>query len=207
MSSKASIPGIEWAVAQRPMAGQSVSGDFYLVEAFADGVLLAVIDGLGHGHEAAHASRLAATSLARAYPNHGLGALIKECHTTLRGSRGVALTVAVYRPGPGTLQWSSVGNVEGVLWHRPGQPDNQRLCVTPRGGVVGYQLPTPHVATLAVVGGDICCLATDGIASAFVERTPAYPEPQALADYILGRFGRSTDDALVLAVRFGGDGA
>lgn len=198
-----SISGIEWAVAQRPLAGQPVSGDHYLVKAVDGGVLLAVMDGLGHGEEAAHASRLAADCLDYVAPAHGLGNMVRECHEVLRGSRGVVLTLALYRPDAGNLQWCSIGNVEGVLWHRPAQPDAERLCVPLRGGVVGYQLPSLHVSTVPVASGDVCCLASDGIASAFVEKTPAFLEPRRLADYILERYGRSTDDALVLAVRFG----
>lgn len=203
MSSTDLSDDIEWAVAQRPLPGQAVSGDSYVVASFETGTLLAVMDGLGHGEEAAHASQLAAGSLQHSQPAHGLGAVIRECHEALRGSRGVVMTIAFYQPGPGTLQWASVGNVEGVLWRQPGQHNGRRLCIALRGGVVGYQLPTPHVSTLEVGVGDICCLATDGIASAFVEKVPAFLEPRRLADYILDRYGRDSDDALVLAARFG----
>lgn len=198
-----SIPGIEWAVVQRPLPGERVSGDHYVIRSLEDGVLLAAMDGLGHGPEAAHASGLAADCLNRAQ-SRNLPNLIRECHEDLRGSRGVALTLAYYDPGAGTLQWASIGNVEAVLWHRPGQPGAQRLSVTPRGGVVGYQLPSVHVATVDVAAGDVGCLASDGISSAFVEKTPAYCEPGRLADYIMECYGKTTDDALVLAVRFGG---
>lgn len=197
------LPGIEWAVAERPLLGQSVNGDHHLVRAVDGGMLLAVMDGLGHGEEAARASRLAAECLNDAQPAYGLDTLVRECHEALRGSRGVALTLALYHAGLAQLQWCSIGNVEGVLWHRPGQPDAERLCVPLRGGVVGYQLPSLHVSTVPVAPGDVCCLASDGIASAFVEKTPAFLEPRRLADYILERYGRTTDDALVLAVRFG----
>ncbi|MGE5493208.1 MAG: SpoIIE family protein phosphatase [Actinomycetota bacterium] len=200
------IPGIEWAVAQRPLPGEQVSGDYYVVRPLAEGVLLAAIDGLGHGPEAARASRTAAECLTCASPGRSLDAMVRECHEALRGTRGVALTVAIYQAALGTLQWASVGNVEGVLWHRPGQPDCQRQCVTLRGGVVGYQMPSLHVATVAAEAGDICCLASDGISSGFVEKTPAFLEPRRLADYILERYGKTTDDALVLAVRFGTEG-
>ncbi|HZX30894.1 MAG TPA: SpoIIE family protein phosphatase, partial [Rhodocyclaceae bacterium] len=190
------IPGLEWAVAQRPLAGEPVSGDRYLVRPLAGGVLLAAIDGLGHGPEAARAAGLAVDCLNGIPPGRSLDVMMRECHEVLRGSRGAALTAALYQPAAGTLQWASVGNVEGVLWHRPGQPDGQRQCVTLRGGVVGYQMPSLHVSTLAVEAGDICCLASDGIASGFVEKTPAFTEPRRLADYIMERYGKTTDDAL-----------
>lgn len=204
MKDRESIPGIEWAVAQRPLPGESVSGDHCLVRSLEGGVLLAAMDGLGHGPEAAHASRLAVDCLGSTPAARGLPHLVRECHEALRGSRGIALTLALYDPGAGTLQWLCIGNVEGVLWHRPDEPEARRITVTPRGGVVGYQIPTVQAATVEVAPGDVCCFATDGISSSFVEKTPAYREPGRLAHYILDRYGKATDDALVLAVRFGG---
>ena len=40
---------IEWSVASRALPGQSVSGDLHVVVPTADGALIGVIDGLGHG--------------------------------------------------------------------------------------------------------------------------------------------------------------
>ena len=51
-------PCIEWAVATQPLPGPSVSGDLHLVEPFAHGALVAVVDGLGHGDEATAAARI-----------------------------------------------------------------------------------------------------------------------------------------------------
>jgi len=48
---------IWWGVAERALPGQTVSGDKYLVKPLADGVLLAVVDGLGHGGEATAAAK------------------------------------------------------------------------------------------------------------------------------------------------------
>ena len=42
-------PWIEWGVATRALPGQAESGDRHLVQRFPDGVLAAVVDGLGHG--------------------------------------------------------------------------------------------------------------------------------------------------------------
>jgi hypothetical protein len=56
------LPCIEWDVAMRALAGQVVSGDQYLGKPFVNGVLVAVIDGLGHGEDAAAAANLASRS-------------------------------------------------------------------------------------------------------------------------------------------------
>src|SRR5216683_1379133 len=58
-------PCIEWGVAARALPGQAVSGDLHLVKPFSKGVLLAAVDGLGHGDEATLAAQLAVTTLER----------------------------------------------------------------------------------------------------------------------------------------------
>lgn len=194
--------GIQWAVAQRPCPGERVSGDIHVVQPFPDGVLFAVIDGLGHGPEAARAANIAASNL-HTRPDLDPEAAIEQCHEALRGSRGVVLTVAAYHPDLRLLEWAGVGNIESILWHLPGRPGARRESVASRGGVVGYQLPRLHVTRLEVAAGDICCLATDGIAPAFVENTPPYTKPRHLAEHILANHARDNDDALVLAVHFG----
>jgi len=45
------VPG--WGLAAMPLAGESESGDCCVVKAFDKGVLVAVVDALGHGREAA----------------------------------------------------------------------------------------------------------------------------------------------------------
>src|SRR5437868_5964588 len=59
--------GIEWSVAARALPGQTVSGDQFLVKASNRGVLVGVIDGLGHGSEATRAAAAAVTIIDR-YP-------------------------------------------------------------------------------------------------------------------------------------------
>ena len=61
---------IEWGVASRALPGQPTSGDLNVVKSFPDGVLVAALDGVGHGEQAATAARIAASNAggARAEP-------------------------------------------------------------------------------------------------------------------------------------------
>ncbi len=47
--------GIEWAVAAQTLAGQAESGDQHWVKVSTGQALVAVMDGVGHGNEAAQA--------------------------------------------------------------------------------------------------------------------------------------------------------
>jgi len=54
---------VDSGVATVPLGGESESGDQQLIQRFTDGVLVAVVDGLGHGAEAADAARIAVQTL------------------------------------------------------------------------------------------------------------------------------------------------
>src|SRR5256885_16832155 len=58
-------PMIEWGVAAAPLAGETESGDLHLVKPVGRGMLVAAVDGLGHGAEAAAAARTAVATLDR----------------------------------------------------------------------------------------------------------------------------------------------
>jgi len=59
-----------------------------------------------------------------------------------------------------------------------------------------------QAAVIPVNAGDTLVLATDGIASGFLSDVSSRDEPQRLADHILDRYGKGTDDALVLVARY-----
>jgi phosphoserine phosphatase RsbX len=50
---------VEWGVATRSRRGEATSGDLAVVALLPEGALIAAIDGLGHGGEAARAARRA----------------------------------------------------------------------------------------------------------------------------------------------------
>jgi hypothetical protein len=100
------------------------------------------------------------------------------------------------------MTWLSVGNVEGVLFRDDPTAEPARESLMLRGGVVGWQLPPMRPATLPVAAGDILILATDGIASSFSSRPPGGLPAPAIADRILAQWGKPSDDALVLVLRY-----
>jgi negative regulator of sigma-B (phosphoserine phosphatase) len=192
---------IEWGVASRAFRGEAQSGDLHVIAPFQDGVLAAAIDGLGHGPEAARAARSAADVLA-GDPGLSVGRLVERCHAALRGTRGAVMTVAAFDVGRDRLTWTAIGNVEATLCR--GAPDAApaRETVVPRGGVVGYQLPALREVSLPIVRGDVLILATDGVSHDFVLEPLAQIPAQHFADHLLDRYGKTTDDALVLVVRY-----
>lgn len=201
MTDSGSTPLLRYWVSARPLPGQAESGDQYLVAPFSGGTLVAAIDGLGHGDEAAQAAKLAVAVLAE-HAAEPVVALMQHCHEQLRRTRGVVMTLVSFRNADSTATWLGVGNVECMLLREDAVPGDKRLSVLLRGGIVGDRLPPLVPATVALRPGDLLVLATDGIASAFV-RDLHYPEqPQDLIYQLFSRYMRDTDDALLLGVQW-----
>jgi serine phosphatase RsbU (regulator of sigma subunit) len=202
-ASTAVLPILEWGVGARTLARETESGDAYAVVAHAAGMLVAVVDGLGHGSEAAVASGLAVAVLER-HAHEPVAALLGVCHEELRRTRGAVLSLASFHRGSDTMTWGGIGNVEGMLFRADPVARPARESLVLRGGVVGYQVPPLRVATLSVFAGDMLVFATDGIAGKFGEVSPIGREPQEIADEILRRYAKGTDDALALVALYRG---
>jgi negative regulator of sigma-B (phosphoserine phosphatase) len=191
---------VEWGVAARCRRGEATSGDLGVVCLLPGGALVAGIDGLGHGAEAARAARRAG-DVVRAGPGADLAVLVKRCHTALRGTRGAAISLAFISPAAGGMTWVGVGNVEGRLLS--GEPTARRIkgSLALGRGVLGHELPVVRTAALAVRPGDVLILATDGVDSGFADSLDTSGTSQAISERILAEHWKPADDALVVAVR------
>jgi phosphoserine phosphatase RsbX len=114
----------------------------------------------------------------------------------------VVMSLAAVDRRSSTLEWCGVGNVEGVLFRADATRARPREALTRRGGVVGYRLPPLKVTSLPLYRNDVLVLATDGIRSDFADAVDDQLAAQAIADAVFERCAKSTDDALVLAVRY-----
>jgi negative regulator of sigma-B (phosphoserine phosphatase) len=197
------LPLVEYGVAKSILPGQGESGDRHLVCCAGDGILIAAIDGIGHGEEAASAAE-AAISILKARPAEPIISLVECCHQALRSTRGVVLSLASVDPQHGMMTWLGVGNVQGVLMRAGAPKGTVEEVLLLRGGVVGSQLPALQAAVLPIGKGDTLVFVTDGIRGEFVEGLSALESPQRAADKILKQHGRGDDDALVLVVRLTG---
>ncbi len=191
-------------VATRAVRGEGTSGDQHLIQPSREGMLVAVVDGLGHGSEAAEAARTAVTTL-KHHAGESVVSLIKRCQAKLVGTRGVVVSIASFNVVDSTMTWLGVGNVEGVLVHAKTSrtPDKDFLLLG--RGVVGGQLPNLQAFVVPVVNGDTLAFATDGVTSNFRDEINVSEPPQEIADRVLSGHGKDSDDALVLVARFLGN--
>jgi len=192
---------VDYGVAALAFSGESQSGDEYLVQPFSHGILVAVVDGLGHGADAARAARLAIQTL-RENAGESVITLVRRCHLALQHSRGAVMSLACFNVADSSMTWMGIGNVGGLLIRADDSELRGREVLLMRSGVVGGILPALHASVIPVSGGDTLILTTDGVADGFYNQISINDPPQKIADRILSTHNKGTDDAMVLVAHF-----
>lgn len=189
---------VDWALAERPFPGETVSGDLCVVEDQGAAVLVAVIDGLGHGADAAEAAAAVGEAV-REHRSEPLPAVMQAAHRRAGGTRGAAVTLA--RFAAGGVELLAVGNVSGVIVRPRAAAALRRVPL--RGGIVGFRLPSlGQVDQLPLEPEDRVVFASDGIRSRFARRLDPALAPAVLAERLLAGCARDSDDATVLVARY-----
>jgi negative regulator of sigma-B (phosphoserine phosphatase) len=186
-----------WAGA--PHEGEERSGDLAVFVPTETGALTCVIDGLGHGPEAADAAE-ACGEIVRTNAHVSPQELLQACHEALVDTRGVVMTAAWFDLEASTLSWAGVGNVDARLV-RSG-PELREEVALVFGGVIGYRMPQVRPATMPLERGDLLVMITDGIEGAISPALAGGGSAQMLADRIFAMHGRGNDDALAVVVRY-----
>jgi len=196
---------LEWACATEVMPGQVECGDRCVVHSHDRGILLGVIDGIGHGKEASKASKTAAEILTL-HAGDSVIALVQRVHLHLRASRGVVMSLASLNFADHTLTWLGVGNVHASLLRlgKGSRPVSESVIL--RGGVVGYQLPPLKAEVIPVDIGDLLTFATDGIYDGYSFGINLEENPRQISEEIMRKHSKGNDDALVLIARYQGGG-
>ncbi len=188
-------PPIVVAAASRPYPGEKANGDAWTVQRQTDGCRIALIDGLGHGPAAAAAAGAAVTAL-EGRPQADPVEALTACHQALVGTRGAVISIAAIAPARGRLVYAGVGNVEA------------RLCQSRRverpialRGILGVVMPRLRSFEFALAPDWLLLLHTDGVSAHCrlnTEGVVTASDPQAIADLMLARCLRPTDDATVI---------
>ena len=186
--------GVVIAYQSKPRSGEIANGDAIVVNRYADGALVAIVDALGHGPRAEEVARLAHAHITESYPSFpedGAVEVMRRLHSVLRGTRGACATVCLIR---GTaLQACGVGNVE-MRCVRASIP----VVLTP--GIVGVQLRQPRGFSGVLPPSAWCFLFSDGVSrrAPFAELSKL--TPQDACQSLMRKHRHSHDDASVIVV-------
>jgi negative regulator of sigma-B (phosphoserine phosphatase) len=172
-----------------PREGERENGDAVVVRTGDEGVLVAVIDALGHGAVAAEVAAAAVAYLDLAPVHRGITTIMEGLHARLRGTRGAAAMVLILSGG--RVAGCGVGNVEL-------RSTTRRVPVILSPGVLGTSLGRIHVFEAPLSAGDRLVVFSDGIAGRFEDELSRKLPGIETCRAIMDRHRRPHDDATVL---------
>ena len=181
-----------------PMAGEWTCGDGWSLARTPRGVQAVVVDGLGHGAEAARAAD-EALRIVRECQGWAPARVIEAAHGPLRATRGAAMAIAEVVSSERMVRFAGIGNISGSIISRDGT-----RSLASHNGTVGVALRNVHEFTYPWQDDACLVMHSDGIMTR--ARVDAYPglatrHPALVAGVLFRDFNRGRDDATVLAVR------
>jgi anti-sigma regulatory factor (Ser/Thr protein kinase) len=188
---------LEYGALSVPCHQGEMNGDTLVTEEGDRQVLLAVIDGLGHGQEAHHASQKAAAYI-RAHSHFSLTALLEDCHEELRRTRGAVIGLVRIDLSRPLLTWAGFGNI-AIKIAGP-RPVLNPLSVP---GIVGHRIKTAREEVLPFQQGDLLFIHSDGISSKFDPKLldSGILSSRKLAERIMREYGDYHDDQTIIVAR------
>jgi anti-sigma regulatory factor (Ser/Thr protein kinase) len=150
-----------------PLRGESECGDAWRIAIGRQRLSVLLVDGLGHGPDAAAAAAIATNMFGRVASEPPEEAFLAMSEA-MRGSRGAALSVAVIDQAARLTRFSGVGNVDGRVIAPAGTEH-----LTPQNGIVGHNMPTVRSVNVPWPVGARLVMHSDGIATPW--RLDAYP--------------------------------
>lgn len=186
-----------WAAISTPAPHEEQCGDAWRVAVREREITVMVVDGLGHGPEAAKAADLAV----RLFEQHsfvGPAAFCEHAHRALSGSRGAAIAAAQVSPAA-VVRYAGVGNISASVV----SPETSRGMMSQNGTaglqmrkVLQFDYPWPDRALLV--------MHSDGLSNRWalddyqglITRHPAVVAGVLHRDFLRGR-----DDATIVVMR------
>ena len=191
-------PSLDFGVASRPYRNLRENGDAFVICKWGDKALAGVIDGLGHGQFAQHASR-AARQYVEQHHDQPLAALFRGAGRACQATRGVVMMLTLIDTTRRTFTVASVGDIELRVWGAV-----ERLGLIPRRGVVGLNAPQPTPVEHPFPPGTALVMHSDGVRSQWdFKDFPWIGRESAsiTAQRLLTTLAREDDDATVLVIR------
>lgn len=192
---------VEFGAVCIPIASEEECGDGWAVLLRDDSVRMLVVDGLGHGPEAAMAARFAIESFGQ-QASLKMHALLDATHLALRPTRGAAVAVADINFREEKMAFAGIGNISACVID-----GTTRKQLVSHNGIVGHNIRKIQEFIVPYPTYSLSIMTSDGINTQW--DIAAYPglssrAPSLIAAILLRDFSRGRDDATVLVTRFNG---
>ena len=184
-----------WAV-QAPKAGEEVCGDGWSWHENEHSRTVFVVDGLGHGTEAALAAN-AALAVFRRHVNGSPNEILEAVHDGIRHTRGGAVAAARIDWASATVTFAGLGNIAGALL----LPSGQTRRMVSLNGTAGHNARKVQSFEYPCPDNALMVMHSDGIGTAWSGDRYAdllWRHPMLLAGALYRDFNRGRDDATVV---------
>ena len=188
----------EYGVSAKALQGDQCGDSGITLEQ--KGILLcAVIDGVGHGPNAAIAA-VTAKNYIEANAEAPLTEILQGVHEVLKSTQGAVACLCRIDLNSGQLSMAGIGNITCRIFRGL---DSERLLS--RDGILGYMVSTPREHTRKLDNADLLLMHSDGVREHF--ELFEYPgllkgNAASVAARVVDTLGKNNDDASCLAVRF-----
>jgi anti-sigma regulatory factor (Ser/Thr protein kinase) len=180
-----------------PKPGEEVCGDACTVADTPAGRTAMVVDGLGHGPDAA----IAANEALRLFHRHQqlpVPRILEYLHAGLRPTRGAAVAIARYDAQRSTVVYGGIGNIAGSI--QTGHEMRRMISMNGTAGHVARRIQTFDYPS----AGGLLIMHSDGLTMHWsLERYPGITRmhPTLIAAVLYRDYARHRDDATVLVVK------
>lgn len=191
-------PSDDVAAVDLAKAGELVSGDAWAMHRDAAGFTLFMVDGLGHGTEAALAANEAVRQFQRSREDAPAD-IVQAVHLAIRHTRGGAVAAARIDRAAATVVYAGLGNIAATL----AAPAGQLRRMVSLNGTAGHNARKIHAFEYPC-GEGLLIMHSDGISSSWtLGRYPGFARlhPMLLAGLLMRDHARGTDDATVVVAR------
>lgn len=184
-----------------PIRGETDCGDGWA--SWSAGELLSIFlcDGLGHGSEAAHATKLA-TEAFRRHAERPTREIIEYVFAALKSSRGAAVAVAELDRREGRARFCGLGNIGGAIL----RPNGTTQSLVSHPGIAGHTMRRLQEFTYDWPAGSLIVLHSDGLSTHWSlepYKGLSARHPDVIAGVLYRDFRRVRDDATVVVARNG----
>ncbi len=191
-------PSLSTGTVCLPRSGETECGDAWAVGRSGHRVILIVADGLGHGPDAATASREAIHVFWKSLSLPPAD-ILAEIHGALRSTRGAAVAVAALDPELKEIRYAGVGNIAASIVSAI-----ETRSMVSHNGTVGHEVRKVQEFRYDWPAGALVIMQSDGLQTHW--RLDRYPglvtrDPALIAAVLYRDFNRGRDDVTVLAVK------
>ena len=189
---------VEIGAVSEPITGEEVCGDGWAVRSIPGGMLMLVVDGLGHGMLANEAAQEAKRVLAetRSVEPHNI---LVDVHAALRKTRGAAMAIAKLDLDDRILKFAGVGNISASIVSA-----NSSRGLPSHNGTLGQVAGRIQEFTYPWNAQDVLIMHSDGLATKWnLEQYPGIwsKHPSIIAAILHRDFSRGRDDVTVFVAK------